>query len=61
MSSLVGTVVIGGFPPDKEAVVEVLAGQHSSSAIDPNFSFEHANPTYSASPSACRSHLPESF
>jgi hypothetical protein len=56
MSLHVGTVVVRGFlpekeattkelggqhfPPRKEAVVEELGGQHSSSAADPNFPFE---------------------
>jgi hypothetical protein len=39
MTSHVGTVVVGVFSPDKEAVVEELGGQHSSSIVDPNFLF----------------------
>jgi hypothetical protein len=40
MSSGVGTIVVGGFPLEKEAiVVEEIGGQHSSSAADP----VHAN------------------
>jgi hypothetical protein len=40
MSTHVETIVIGGFPPEKEAAGEELGGQHSSSATDPNFPFE---------------------
>jgi hypothetical protein len=41
MSSGVGTIVVGGFPLEKEAiVVEEIGGKHSSSATDPNFPFE---------------------
>jgi hypothetical protein len=36
----VGTVVVEGFPPKKEADAEKLRGQYSSSVVDPNFSFE---------------------
>jgi hypothetical protein len=44
MSSHVGTIIIGDFPPKKEATVEELGGQHSSSATDPNFFFEQGKP-----------------
>jgi hypothetical protein len=44
MSSHVGTVIFGGFPPEKEAAAEELWRQHSSSAMDPNFSFEQGKP-----------------
>jgi hypothetical protein len=44
MSSHVGTVTVGGFPLEKEAVAEELGGQHSSSAADPNFPFEQGKP-----------------
>jgi hypothetical protein len=44
MSSHVGTVVIGGFPLEKEAIAEELGRQHSSSTIDPNFPFEKGKP-----------------
>jgi hypothetical protein len=40
MSSYEGTVVIGDFPPEKEATAEELREQHSSSIMDPNFPFE---------------------
>jgi hypothetical protein len=40
MSSHVGTVVIGGFSPKKEAAAGEFVGQHSSSAADPNFPFK---------------------
>jgi hypothetical protein len=36
----IGTIVVGGFSPEKETVVEELGGQHSSSTADPTFSFE---------------------
>jgi hypothetical protein len=44
MSSHVGTIVVGGFLPEKEAVAEELGGQHSSSTADPNFLFEQGKP-----------------
>jgi hypothetical protein len=44
MSSHVGTVIVGGFPSEKEAAAEELGGQHASSAVDPNFPFEHDKP-----------------
>jgi hypothetical protein len=44
MTSHVGTVVVGGFPPEKEVILEELGGQHLSSAIDPNFLFEQGKP-----------------
>jgi hypothetical protein len=44
MPSHVGTVVVGGFSPEKEAVAEKLGGQCSSNASDPNFSFEKGKP-----------------
>jgi hypothetical protein len=44
MSSHVGTVIVGGFPPEKEIAAEELGGQHLSSTTDPNFSFEHGKP-----------------
>jgi hypothetical protein len=40
MSSHVGTVTVGGFPPEKEATAEERGGQHSSNATYPNFPFE---------------------
>jgi hypothetical protein len=44
MTSHVGTVIVGGFSPEKEAAAVELGGQHSSIAIDPNFSFEEGKP-----------------
>jgi hypothetical protein len=44
MSSHVGTVTVGGFPPNKEAVAEDLGGQPASSAANSNFSFEQGKP-----------------
>jgi hypothetical protein len=44
MSSHVGTIVVGGFPSEKEAAVEEVGGQHSSSVADPNFPFEQGKP-----------------
>jgi hypothetical protein len=44
MSSHVGTIIIGGFPPEKEAAVEEVGAQHSSSVADPNFRFEQGKP-----------------
>jgi hypothetical protein len=51
----VGTVIVGGFPPEKEVTIEELGGQNSSSVADPNFPFEQGKPR------ACLSYLPESF
>jgi hypothetical protein len=39
MTLHVGTIVIGGIPPEKEVIVEELEGQHSSSAMDSNITF----------------------
>jgi hypothetical protein len=44
MSSHVGTVIVGGFPPEKKATAEELRRQHSSSIVDPNFPFEQGKP-----------------
>jgi hypothetical protein len=44
MSSHVGTVIIGGFPPEKEAIAKELRGQPVSSVVDPNISFEQGKP-----------------
>jgi hypothetical protein len=44
MSSHVGTVVVGGFLPEKVAAAEDLGGQHLSSTADPNFPFEQGKP-----------------
>jgi hypothetical protein len=44
MPSHVGTVIVVGFPQEKEAIVEDLGGQHVSSATDPNFPFKQAKP-----------------
>jgi hypothetical protein len=45
MSSHVGTIVVGGFPPKTEAIVgEGLGGQHSSTVVDPNFPFMQGKP-----------------
>jgi hypothetical protein len=44
MSSHLGTVIVGGFLPRKEATVEELGGQHSSSTVDPNFPFDQGKP-----------------
>jgi hypothetical protein len=44
MSSHVGSVVVGGFLPEKEAEIEELGGKHSSSIVDPKFLFEQGNP-----------------
>jgi hypothetical protein len=44
MSSHVGTTIVGGFWTEKEAIAEELGGQHSSSAGDPNISFEQGKP-----------------
>jgi hypothetical protein len=44
MSSHVGTVVVGGYPPKKEATEEELGGQHSPRIADPNFPFEQGKP-----------------
>jgi hypothetical protein len=56
MSSHVGTVIIGGFLPEKEAITEEHGGQpHEASQI---LTF----PLSKASPGACRSYLSiESF
>jgi hypothetical protein len=40
MSSHVGTIIIGGFPPEKEVVAEELQGQYLSSITYSNFPFE---------------------
>jgi hypothetical protein len=57
MSSRVGTVVVGGFPSEKEAATEKLEGQHSSSAADPNFPFEQGKPQCMSTPSYLSCHL----
>jgi hypothetical protein len=44
MSSYVGPVVIGGFPQEKEVVPEDLEGQHTSSIMYFNISFEQGKP-----------------
>jgi hypothetical protein len=44
MSSHVGTGVLGGFPPEKEAIAEELGGQPASSVVDPNSPFQQGNP-----------------
>jgi hypothetical protein len=44
MSSHVGIIVVRGFPPEKEVIVEEPSGQPSSSAVDPNFPFEQCKP-----------------
>jgi hypothetical protein len=44
MSSHVGTIVVGGFPPMKKANAEEIGRQHSSSTTDPNFPFEQGKP-----------------
>jgi hypothetical protein len=44
MPSHVGTVVVGGFLLENEATTEELGGQHSSSAMGPNFVFEQGKP-----------------
>jgi hypothetical protein len=44
MSSHVGTVIVGGFPHEKEVIPRELGGQHSSSAIDTNLTFEQGKP-----------------
>jgi hypothetical protein len=44
MSSQVGTVIVGGFLPKKEAVAEELEGQPASSTVDPNFPLEQGKP-----------------
>jgi hypothetical protein len=44
MSSHVGTVIFGGFPPEKEVISEKLEGQHSSSIMYSNLSFEQGKP-----------------
>jgi hypothetical protein len=48
----VGTVIVGGFLPKKEAAAEELGGQPASSATDPNFPLESKT-----SPGAFRSYL----
>jgi hypothetical protein len=40
MSSHVGIIVVGGFPPENEAIAEELGGQLASSSMDPNLFFE---------------------
>jgi hypothetical protein len=44
MSSHIRTVVVGGFLPEKKAAAEELEGQHSSSVMDPSFSFGQGRP-----------------
>jgi hypothetical protein len=44
MSSHIGTIVVGGFLPRKEAAAEELGGQHSPSATEPNVPFEQGKP-----------------
>jgi hypothetical protein len=44
MSLQVGTFIIGGFLPEKEAVAKELGEQHSSSVADPNFPYEEGKP-----------------
>jgi hypothetical protein len=44
MSSHVRIVIVGGFPPEKEAAAKELGGQHSSSTADPNILFEQGKP-----------------
>jgi hypothetical protein len=56
MSLYAGTLVVRGFPPEKEAAANELGGQHLSSIMDPNFPFEQGKPqcmlilSYSSSP-----------
>jgi hypothetical protein len=40
MTSHVGTIIIEGFPLEKQAIAEELWEQQLSSAMDPNFPFE---------------------
>jgi hypothetical protein len=44
MSLNVGTIIVGGFSPEKEAVLEELGGQPASSAADPYLFFEQGKP-----------------
>jgi hypothetical protein len=44
MSSHVGTVIVGGFSSEKEAIAEKHGGQLVSSTMDPNFPFEQGKP-----------------
>jgi hypothetical protein len=44
MSSHVGSVTVGGFSQEKEAIPEDLGGQHMSSTTDSNISFEQGKP-----------------
>jgi hypothetical protein len=44
MSSYVGPIVVGGFPQEKDVVLEDLEGQHTSSIMDFNISFEQSKP-----------------
>jgi hypothetical protein len=44
MTSHVGTIIIEGFPLEKQANVEELWEQQLSSAMDPNFPFEQGKP-----------------
>jgi hypothetical protein len=44
MSSYVGAIVVGGFPPKKEVIAEDLRSQPLSSAMDPLLFLEQGKP-----------------
>jgi hypothetical protein len=44
MSSLVGTVIVGGFLLEKKAIAEELGGQPASNITDPNIVFGQGKP-----------------